>query len=140
MNFLTQLFAISQFSPHGFCLAWEPWTLVAYILGDGVTSLAYLLLPIQLVFLLKRSTSGQQIIIRRKNWIIIMFALFIVMCGIDHDFDVLTLWYPYYHLQAIWKVLLGIVSFSTSILVGSAVTAGHDVNKTNDSGINKTSV
>lgn len=55
------------------------------------------------------------------NWIIGLFAAFIVACGTDHLLDIWTLWHPTYWLSSILKSLIAAISISTALVLVSLV-------------------
>ena len=65
-----------SFMPHGHCLQWLPDLLFLHVSGDLLTSIAYFVIPIALVYLVKKRTD------LAFNWIFIMFAAFIFLCGV----------------------------------------------------------
>ncbi len=63
--------------PHGFCFLWNPQLLWLHILSDSLIAFAYFLIPVVLVFVLRK---------RRDvpfNGVFFCFAAFIVACGAD---------------------------------------------------------
>lgn len=103
-----------EWMPHGQCVQWTPALLVPQILGDGLTALAYALIPLALVAHVRRNwralwaTQG-----RRMVGVYLWFAAFIVLCGGGHALNILTVWVGVYQLTAIWSLATGIVSLIT---------------------------
>ena len=58
---------------------------------------------------------------RRKdlayNWMVLLFAVFIVLCGTTHLFNVGALWLPFYRLDGAVKFVTGGVSAATAVLL-----------------------
>lgn len=108
---LDALLESSAFSPHGFCLLWEPSLIWVRAISDGLIGLAYYSIP--LAFL--------QFIWRRKDidfgWIIGLFGAFILACGTIHFMSIVTLWEPQYWLEGIIKLLTAFLSVATAILL-----------------------
>jgi PAS domain S-box-containing protein len=51
------------------------------------------------------------------NWIFLLFASFIVACGITHFFSVWTIWNPDYALSGVIKLATALISLSTAIIL-----------------------
>src|SRR5579862_8856922 len=100
-------------TPHGYCLLWDPgliWTYAASDIGIGT---AYFTIPAALAVFVRRR---RDVVFRPIFW---LFAAFILLCGLTHWLDVLTLWVPAYGLQAIVKGLTAIVSLVTAVALWS---------------------
>lgn len=111
-NFLDTVLDVDRYMPHGYCLLWQPELVWMHVISDIVIALAYFAIPSAIVFLL----------IKRKQavpfrWVFVMFALFIVLCGMSHLIGIIVLWYPFYYFQGVIKVLTAMVSLATAILL-----------------------
>jgi hypothetical protein len=71
--------------PHGFCFLWNPGLLWLHIGSDSLIALAYFLIPVALV----RIVRGRKNI--PFNGVFFCFAAFIVGCGVTHVMEVVTL-------------------------------------------------
>ncbi|OAN60175.1 response regulator [Sphingomonas sp. TDK1] len=100
-----------NYSPHGYCLFWQPQLLWTHIIADALIALSYFSIPIALVALVRS----------RKDlafgWVFWCFALFILACGGTHVMAIVTLFYPLYGLEAVVKLVTAIVSVTTAILL-----------------------
>jgi hypothetical protein len=105
---------VPLFTPHGFCLAWEPALLWLTVLGDFGTAIAYFGIPLVLL------TSRRVVL---TGWLGIMFAGFIFLCGTGHLLQVLAIWRPVYWWIASESVLTGFVSLATLYYLPVAVSA-----------------
>jgi signal transduction histidine kinase/ActR/RegA family two-component response regulator len=99
----------SGLTPHGFCLSWEPALIWTYALSDIGIGVAYFTIPLALAVFVRRRLD---LVFRPIFW---LFAAFILLCGMTHWLDVLTLWVPAYGLEASVKVMTGIVSLITAV-------------------------
>lgn len=70
MDLVNKLFN-GSFMPHGHCLQWLPDLLFLHVTGDVLTVFAYFVIPLALIYLVKKRTD------LAFNWIFIMFAAFI---------------------------------------------------------------
>lgn len=97
--------------PHGFCFLWNPQLLWLHILSDSLIALAYFLIPVVLVSILRK----------RKdlpfNGVFFCFAAFIVACGVTHVMEVVTLWYPIYWVSGVLKACTAAISIATLIVL-----------------------
>ena len=83
---LRSWFEPSAFSPHGFCLLWEPGLIWLHAVSDVGIALAYFSIPLALgVFLYHRRDIGY-------GWVIVLFVAFIMLCGVTHFMTIWTLW------------------------------------------------
>lgn len=111
LDSIDTFFQTQGFMPHGMCLSWRPAILWTMIMGNGLIALAYLIIPMALIYL----------VVKRKDmkfrWIFILFGAFILACGLTHVMSIVTLWDPVYGLEALVLALAGIISISTAILI-----------------------
>lgn len=97
--------------PHGHCLLWRYDLMFLHLVGDVLTSVSYFLIPIGLVYLVKKRDDLM------FNWIFMLFAAFILLCGFTHVFGVINIWQGYYFIEGIAKLATGIVSLTTAIML-----------------------
>ncbi len=100
-----------SFMPHGHCLLWQPDLLFLHAVGDILTVIAYSLIPLALIYLVRKR---DDLIF---NWTFNMFAAFIFLCGVTHFFSILNIWHGYYYLAGIAKFATGIISVLTAIMI-----------------------
>jgi signal transduction histidine kinase/CheY-like chemotaxis protein len=99
--------------PHGYCFTWNPSLLWTHVVSDTLIGLAYVSIPVTLLHLVRKRTDLP------FNWIVVLFAIFIVSCGATHWIEVWTVWNPDYWLSATVKMVTAFASVLTSIaLVG----------------------
>jgi diguanylate cyclase (GGDEF)-like protein len=110
MVWLEQIFT-DRFMPHGHCLEWRSDLLFLYVAGDVFTIIAYAVIPLALVYLVKKRTDLSY------DWICLMFATFIFLCGISHLLSLLNIWHGYYYIEGISKLATGLISIVTAIMV-----------------------
>lgn len=109
MSFLENLLD-GSFMPHGHCLLWRSDLLFLHVGGDLLTVFAYASIPILLVYLVvKRNDLA-------FNWIFLMFAAFIFLCGVTHALSLFNIWNGYYYAQGIAKLATGVISATTAIM------------------------
>jgi signal transduction histidine kinase len=99
----------SGFTPHGFCLLWDPTLIWTYAVSDIGIGVAYFTIPLALAIFVQRR---RDLVFRP---IFLLFVAFILLCGASHWLDVLTLWVPAYGLEAIVKATTAVVSLVTAI-------------------------
>jgi two-component sensor histidine kinase len=104
-----------DYMPHGMCLLWEPWLVLLWGGSDILICLSYFAIPLAL-FRVMRARKD----IRHRG-LILLFASFILLCGITHAVSVVTLWLPIYPLQAMIKLATGVVSAITAFVLLSLV-------------------
>ena len=101
----------SDFMPHGHCYAWKTSILWTTVGSDLLIAIAYFSIPVALAILTRKRND------LKFKGIIILFALFILMCGITHLISVYTVWHGAYGLHALAKLITAIVSVLTAIVV-----------------------
>lgn len=81
---------IELFGPHASC--WGADTLLVWLhtLADSAVALSYFAIPAALFYLARKYR------VKRLSNIFIIYGLFILLCGLTHVFDVLTVWYANY--------------------------------------------
>lgn len=108
MSIATRIFDSSFFMPHGHCYLWRPEVLWLNVVSDGLIALAYFAIPFALIYFVKKRED------LAFNWIFMMFAMFIVACGLTHLMSIWTVWNPDYGLEGMLKLLTAIVSLATA--------------------------
>lgn len=102
---------INQFLPHGFCLSWQPGLLWLHIISNSVIALAYFSIPFALAVFVKRRRDLE------FKPVFVMFALFIMACGLTHVMEVWVLWNPDYWLDGGVKAFTAAVSIATAVML-----------------------
>lgn len=97
--------------PHGHCLLWRSDLLFLHFGGDLLTSIAYFIIPCCLVYLVMRREDLE------FNRLFMMFAAFILLCGVTHVIALVNIWHGYYFIAGIFKALTGIVSITTAFII-----------------------
>ena len=94
--------------PHGYCFTWNPTLLWTHVASDSLIGAAYVSIPLTLVHLVRRRTDMP------FNWIVMLFAIFIVSCGATHWIEVWTVWHPDYWLAGNVKLITAVASVLTA--------------------------
>ncbi|WP_419730214.1 EAL domain-containing protein [Lichenicola sp.] len=110
-RFISWLLDPSGLTPHGFCLLWQPGLIWTFALADFATGAAYFAIPIALAVILRRR---KDLVFQPILW---LFIAFILLCGITHWLDVITLWVPIYAIQGAAKTIAATVSVLTAIVL-----------------------
>lgn len=110
MTFFDRIFD-GSFMPHGHCFLWREDLLFLHVAGDLTTALGYILIP----FVLVRLVIVQDDL--RFNSIFLLFAAFILFCGLTHIINVLNIWHGYYYIEGGAKVANGLISITTAIVL-----------------------
>ena len=109
-DFFPWLFSSQGFMPHGHCYLWQPGTLWLNVGSDGLIAAAYFAIPVSLVTLVRRRMTAIPF-----PAIFLMFAAFILLCGLTHVMEIWTVWNPAYRLSGALKLITGIVSLATTV-------------------------
>jgi PAS domain S-box-containing protein len=109
MDELASFLGRNGYLPHGYCITWKPGLLWSMVSADLLIAAAYFSIPLALLtFVRKRGDMP-------LNWLIGLFCAFIFACGLTHLMEVVTIWQPYYGLQALSKVITAAISLATAI-------------------------
>jgi hypothetical protein len=111
MSWWEKILTGAGFTPHGFCLFWDPDLITLEIVGNMAVALAYFAIPAQLAWVMLHGR------VPIPRWILQLFTGFILLCGISHLLDILTLFRPYYWLQGAELMVTGFVSLATAALL-----------------------
>jgi PAS domain S-box-containing protein len=102
---------LEDFTPHGFCLAWDPGLIWLQAGSDLLITAAYYSIPAALLVFLRR----------RKDLafrpVFALFAAFILACGTTHLLSVITLWQPVYWLDGAIKAITAALSVATALVL-----------------------
>ncbi len=110
MNMLDQL-AGNDFMPHGHCYFWEPFILWSHAISDTIIALAYFIIPLSLIRIVRKRNDFTYI------WMVLLFAIFILGCGATHVFDVINIWEPFYRSDAVMRMVTAAASVGTAVLL-----------------------
>ena len=106
------LFSAENFMPHGHCFLWQPATLWLNVGSDALIAASYFAIPGALYYFVRHRKAEIAYV-----WVPLMFAAFILLCGTTHVMEIVTVWNPQYRLAGAFKLLTGIVSFATVIML-----------------------
>jgi PAS domain S-box-containing protein len=106
MEFLTKLFDSSDFIPRR---GWTPELVWFHLITDVLIGLAYLAIPVVLVYFVRRRRDVQ------FNWMFLLFGAFILASGFTHFMEALAPFAPLYRLSGVVKLLTALVSWATVI-------------------------
>lgn len=110
-SMLNWIFDTATFLPHGFCLLWRPDLVVLHVASDVMIGLAYFSIPLAIRAFLKRRQDVEY------RWVASLFAIFIMMCGTTHFFDIVMLWWPAYGVGGLLKAATALVSLTTALML-----------------------
>ncbi len=101
----------THFTPHGFCLAWEPGLIWLQAGSDLLIAAAYFSIPAAMLTFLR----GRRDIAYKP--VFALFAAFILACGTTHVLGAVTLWVPIYWIDGWMNALTAVLSIATAILL-----------------------
>jgi PAS domain S-box-containing protein len=111
MQPLIDFFGTNAFTPHGYCLSWQPVLLWLHVISDLLITLAYYSIPLTLVHFIRQ----------RKDFpyplLGLLFAAFIIACGTTHLLSAITIWTPVYWLDGLVKAITAIASVTTAVMM-----------------------
>jgi diguanylate cyclase (GGDEF)-like protein/PAS domain S-box-containing protein len=96
-------------TPHGFCLLWRPGLLWTHVISDLTTGGAYIAISLAMAMIVARR---QDFAFKPLVW---LFIGFILLCGVSHWLDLLTIWVAAYGLQGVVKAATAVASVVTAV-------------------------
>lgn len=103
----------SSFMPHGHCILWSPEILIPMVIAESLIIISYFLIPIAIFIFIKR----RQDLTDHPKRILYLFVSFIFFCGLTHVISLWNYWNSDYILETFAKMLTGIISFTTVIVL-----------------------
>ncbi|MCK6599632.1 MAG: hypothetical protein L6Q37_14805, partial [Bdellovibrionaceae bacterium] len=85
------------------------------VISDFLITVSYYVIPFYLIFLVKKRKDLE------FNWIVVMFAVFILSCGTTHLMDIITVWNPQYAIQGVIKFCTALVSMLTAFMLAPLI-------------------
>lgn len=125
MDFLNRLLD-GSLMPHGHCLLWRSDLLFLHVFGDAVTTLSYFAIPVALVYLVRKRSD------LAFNWLFLLFAAFILFCGITHLISLANIWHGYYFIEGLAKTATALVSILTAIMLWRLLPTAAALPSSND--------
>ncbi|GHA61903.1 sensor histidine kinase [Pontibacter akesuensis] len=116
MEFFQKLLQ-SDFMPHGHCYFWKPEILWLTVGGDALTAAAYYSIPLMLFYFARTRQD-----LAHKH-VFFLFGAFIMLCGTTHVMDIWTAWIPTYRLAGTIKMVTGLVSIATAVVLYKSIPA-----------------
>lgn len=107
LDFFRKLFDTSDWPPRWHCGKWTDFHGWLYIVSDLLVWSAYFAIPLIILKFISRKTDAKFV---RAYF---LFAAFILACGSTHLLDAVTFWYPAYRLNALVRLITGVISWVT---------------------------
>jgi hypothetical protein len=111
MHDMLKPFFDGSYEPHGYCLLWNPGLIWTHVVSDLLIAAAYFSIPLALVSLIRRRKDLE------FSWIFMLFAVFILACGMTHILSVWNLWHGDYGIEAVVKAITAAASIPTAIIL-----------------------
>ncbi len=99
------------FTPRAVCMNLEQDVIWLHIVSDALIAGAYFSIPLALLYFVRRRKD------LAFNWMFLLFAAFIIACGMTHVFGLISIWRPYYRIDGMVKLFTGLVSVATAVLL-----------------------
>lgn len=101
----------ASYMAHGYCLLWKPWLVALHAISDFLIFAAYFAIPVAIwIFVTKRPNV-------ELRGMALMFAAFILWCGLTHIINLVTLWIPVYEFQGWVKAITAGISVATAVAI-----------------------
>lgn len=109
-EFFRRLF-LSDFVSHGHCYFWQPSLVWLHTISDSLIALAYFSIPITLYYFIRQRRDI------KARGLILMFAAFILACGMTHLLMVWNIWHSAYRLEGVMKAITAFASVATALVI-----------------------
>jgi diguanylate cyclase (GGDEF)-like protein len=98
--------------PHGQCFFWNIPLTTLHVSADAITACAYMSIPTMLFYnrLYNRHHASEN-----ARPLLILFAAFILSCGVGHALQAWNIWHSNYWIEGIEKALTAIISSYTAM-------------------------
>jgi PAS domain S-box-containing protein len=106
-DFFGLLFDSNDWPPRWHCGKWTEFHGWLYIVSDLLIWSAYFAIPVVIIKYLSRKQDARFI------RLYFLFAAFILACGATHFFDAVSFWVPLYRLNALVRLVTGVISWIT---------------------------
>ncbi len=107
IDFFRKLFDYSDWPPRWHCGKWTEFHGWLYIISDLLIWSAYFAIPLIIIRYISRKFDTRFI------RLYFLFAAFILSCGATHFLDALAFWMPLYRLNALVRLITGVISWIT---------------------------
>jgi two-component system, chemotaxis family, sensor kinase Cph1 len=108
VEFFKGLFSTDAWPPRWHCGNWTSFHGWLYILSDLTIWIAYFLIPLIIINYLGKKKNGVKF-----QKVYLLFAAFILFCGITHFLDAMMFWIPMYRVNALVRFVTAVVSMLT---------------------------
>lgn len=99
--------------PHRICLLYDPALIWINVISDALFVLSFVaLIPIALHIYIRSSGVS---VPRGYRWTVYGFEAFILLCGLTHLMNAVTLWLPVYWTEAVIKVIGSLVAVVVAV-------------------------
>ena len=96
---------------------WEPGLLWLHVISDSLIFVSYITIPLILVFIIRQRSD---LIFSR---VMMLFGLFVLLCGLTHLVAVWTVWNGHYWFSGSLKFVTALVSLATAVMLWRLVPA-----------------
>ena len=108
---LSRLLAVAGYLPHGYCISWSAPLVWTFVISDLLIFVSYFSMPVALVYFARQRKDFPY------RWLLWLFAVFIMACGLTHLMGAVVLWLPMYGLDALLKAFTAFVSVITACVL-----------------------
>ncbi|HTB14154.1 MAG TPA: PAS domain S-box protein [Bryobacteraceae bacterium] len=108
-DFFSRLFS-SDYMPHGHCFFWQPSLVWLHVISDSFIAAAYFSIPVTLYYFIRKRPDV------KLRGVILMFAAFIMACGMTHLLSVWDIWHSAYRLEGVVKAITASLSVATALV------------------------
>jgi two-component system, chemotaxis family, sensor kinase Cph1 len=108
INFFKGIFDTDAWPPRWHCGTWTSFHGWLYILSDLSIWVSYFLIPLIILNYLGKKKNGIKF-----QKVYLLFAAFILLCGITHFLDAIMFWIPMYRLNALVRFFTAVISMLT---------------------------
>ena len=105
-----RFFGPAGFMPHGFCILWRPDILALQVVSDALIAASYFSIPLAIMVFVRKRRDLEP----AQKRVALLFAVFILSCGLTHVMGVVVFWWPAYGLDGLLKAFTAFASIITA--------------------------
>jgi len=123
MDFASVFAPIGGFLPHGACYLWSSFLILFQSITDLIIAFSYLCIALVTYLIGLQKTSS----LLKSPWVTVLFVNFIFFAALAHLISIALIWYPFYWLEVLVKLVTAIISGITAFWLYVQYSRGKKV-------------
>lgn len=123
ITFAASILGADRYIPHTICLTNDPVMVWSYTITNLIIWVAYMVIGASFI---ARRRSG----FRFRPLSLILFGAFVILCGLIHVTEVVTLFSAVYRLDLMMRIATAMVAATTAVEIGVSAAGDSDTDAT----------